>query len=93
MQIFKRIIIPAALPSIITGIRIGLGVSWMVIIAAEMLPGSDSGIGYLIIYSYELAEMHILIACMIVISFVGLVMNQILQKLTKNISKWSALDR
>jgi len=53
-QLFRKVIVPSALPAILTGLRVGLGVSWMVIIAAEMLPGSDAGIGYLIMFSYEL---------------------------------------
>jgi NitT/TauT family transport system permease protein len=92
-KIFKKIIFPASLPAIITGIRVGLGISWMVIIAAEMLPGSDSGIGYLIIYAYELAEMDILVASMIVIGIVGLLLNNSLKRLSDNLSKWEALER
>ncbi len=92
-QVFTKVIIPASLPAIMTGIRVGFGVSWMVIIAAEMLPGSDSGIGYLIIYSYELAEMDILIACMVVIGCVGLIINHGLQIMSHKVSKWAALER
>lgn len=92
-QIFRRVILPAALPSIMTGLRVGLGISWMVIIAAEMLPGADSGIGYLIMYSYELAEMHILVACMVVIGVTGLVMNRGLQLISNSVSGWQALER
>ncbi len=91
--IFRRIVFPASLPAILTGIRVGLGICWMVIIAAEMLPGSDSGIGYLIIYAYELAEMDILVASMVVIGLVGLLLNSTLQKLSFRLSKWEALER
>jgi NitT/TauT family transport system permease protein len=65
----------------------------MVIIAAEMLPGSDSGIGYLIMYSYELAEMQILVACMIVIGIMGLGLNKGLQVVSTRVSRWKALER
>lgn len=92
-QIFKKVILPAAMPAIITGLRLGLGICWMVIIAAEMLPGSDSGIGYLIIYSYELAEMDILVAGMVVIGIIGLVMNRGLQLISNRVSHWQALER
>lgn len=92
-QIFKRVILPAALPDIMTGLRIGLGIAWMVIIAAEMLPGSDSGIGYLIMYSYELAEMQILVACMVVIGLMGLGLNHGLQFVSNRVSRWKALER
>lgn len=92
-QIFRKVIFPASLPSILTGMRVGFGISWMVIIAAEMLPGSDSGIGYLIIYSYELAEMNILIASMIVIGLIGLLLNNGILFLTKKLSSWTSLER
>jgi len=92
-QIFRKVILPAAMPAIMTGLRVGLGISWMVIIAAEMLPGSDSGIGYLIMYSYELAEMHILVACMVVIGLMGLVLNRGLQLISTRVSRWQSLER
>ena len=90
---FWRVVMPAALPDILTGMRIGLGIAWMVIIAAEMLPGSDSGIGYLIMYSYELAEMQILVASMIVIGIMGLGLNRGLQVVSNRVSRWKALER
>jgi len=92
-QIFWKVILPAALPAILTGLRIGVGIAWMVIIAAEMLPGADSGIGYLIMYSYELAEMQILVACMVVIGLMGLALNRGLQILSNRVSRWKALER
>ncbi len=92
-KMFWKVIIPAAMPDIMTGLRIGLGIAWMVIIAAEMLPGSSSGIGYLIMYSYELAEMQILVACMIVIGVMGLGLNRGLQVISDRVSHWKALER
>ncbi len=93
VKTFRSVVLPAAMPAIMTGLRIGLGVAWMVIIAAEMLPGSDSGIGYLIMYSYELAEMHILVSSMIVIGLMGLAMNKALQLVQNRVSGWTALER
>jgi len=92
-KIFRKVIFPAALPAIMTGMRVGLGISWMVIIAAEMLPGSDSGIGYLIMYAYELAEMQILVASMVVIGLIGLILNKGLQLVSNQVSYWQALER
>ncbi len=48
MQLFRRVILPAALPQILTGVRIALGVAWLVVVAAEMI-AVNSGLGYLII--------------------------------------------
>ena len=48
IPLFRRVILPAALPQIITGVRIALGVAWLVVVAAEMI-AVNSGLGYLII--------------------------------------------
>lgn len=92
-QLFRKVIVPSALPAILTGLRVGLGVSWMVIIAAEMLPGSDAGIGYLIMFSYELAEMDILIASMILIGVVGALLSYIVKLSADRTSFWQAKER
>jgi NitT/TauT family transport system permease protein len=92
-QIFRKIVFPAALPQIFTGLRIGLGISWMVIIAAEMLPGSDSGIGYLIMYAYQLAEMDVLITGMIMIGIVGALLSLLMQLISKPFTSWQSLER
>jgi NitT/TauT family transport system permease protein len=65
----------------------------MVIIAAEMLPGSDAGIGYLIMFSYELAEMDILIASMILIGVVGALLSTGVRMVSDRTSFWQARER
>jgi|GEM_PF-70598 len=92
-NVFWKVIYPAALPSIMTGLRVGAGVAWMVVIAAEMLPGSDSGIGYLIIYGYQLAQMNVLVAGMICIGLVGFILNKSLYYLSVTVSRWQARER
>jgi NitT/TauT family transport system permease protein len=92
-QVFRKVVLPASMPSIFTGLRVGLGVSWMVIIAAEMLPGSDSGIGYLIIYAYQLAEMDVLITGMILIGIVGALLSFTVHLISRPFVSWQALER
>lgn len=92
-RLFRHIILPSSLPAVLTGLRIGLGISWMVIIAAEMMPGSDAGIGYLIMFSYELAEMDILIACMILIGVVGTLLSFGIKWISNRTSFWQARER
>jgi NitT/TauT family transport system permease protein len=70
-----KVIIPACLPSILTGLRIGMGIGWMCLVAAEMMPGSNAGLGYLIWYAYELLRMDIIVAGMIVIGLIGFIMD------------------
>lgn len=59
-----------------TGLRIGMGIGWMCLVAAEMLPGSSSGLGYLVWYAYELMHTEIILAGILIIGIVGLLMDQ-----------------
>lgn len=81
MLTFRKILIPSALPDIFHGLRMGIGRCWMVIIAAEMLPGTNSGIGYLIRYSYQLSRYDIMLACIIVVALVGALFSRGLEAL------------
>lgn len=68
---FLHVMVPSALPDIFHGMRLGIGRCWMVIIAAEMLPGTNSGIGYLLRYSYQLSRYDVMLACIVVIAVIG----------------------
>ncbi|PTN32240.1 ABC transporter permease [Desulfonatronum sp. SC1] len=74
-DIMCKILIPAAAPSIVNGMRIGLGVAWMCLVSAEMLPGSVSGVGYVIMHAYSLARTDIVIAGIISIGLVGVLLD------------------
>lgn len=73
---FRYIMFPAALPDIFHGMRLAIGRCWMVIIAAEMLPGTNAGIGYLLRYSYQLSRYDIMLACLVVIALIGAVFSR-----------------
>ncbi len=92
-RLFRKVILPSALPSILTGLRIGLGTAWMVIVAAEMLPGSEAGLGYLIIYSYELADMDIMITSIILIGTIGALLSYGVLMVENRIASWQAKER
>ncbi|MEI6294332.1 MAG: ABC transporter permease, partial [Methanomicrobiales archaeon] len=64
LQLLYKVIIPAAAPTIWTGLRVGFGIAWMSVVAAEMLPGTSSGLGYLIMYSYNYGQVQVIIAGM-----------------------------
>ena len=72
----SRFSFPASLPLIVTGLRIGLGIGWMCLVAAEMMPGSSSGLGYLIWYAYELLRADIIVAGMVAIGVIGFIMDR-----------------
>lgn len=92
-QVFRKVVLPAALPSVFTGLRVGLGTAWMVIVAAEMLPGSSAGIGYLIIYAYQLAEMDVLVTGMILIGLVGALLSWGVHLVSRPFVGWQARER
>jgi NitT/TauT family transport system permease protein len=87
-QIFLRVRLPAALPNVLTGLRQGIGTCWFVIIAAEMLPGSDSGIGNLLFEAGDQLDMPLLLACMIVIGGFGALLNYSLVKGLGRMVRW-----
>ena len=73
--LFRRVIIPAVLPQIIVGMRIGLGVAWLVVVAAEMI-ALRSGLGYLIIDSRNAGNRYdLVIAGMVIIGLIGLLLD------------------
>ncbi|MDY7034215.1 MAG: ABC transporter permease [Thermodesulfobacteriota bacterium] len=83
-----KVIIPASLPSIVTGLRIGMGIGWMCLVAAEMMPGSNAGLGYLIWYAYELLRSDIIVSGMIVIGVIGFSMDWGFRHVERNRYGW-----
>jgi len=86
--LLMRVILPMALPSILTGVRVGLGVGWMCLVAAEMLPGSTAGLGYLIWYAHELMRTDIVLAGIIIIGLIGTVFDQVLRLIASKYFSW-----
>src|SRR3954447_11595079 len=81
--LFRRVVIPAVLPQIIVGMRIGLGVAWLVVVAAEMI-ALRSGLGYLIIDSRNAGNRYdLVIAGMIIIGVIGLMLDGAMRLLEK----------
>ncbi len=93
LQLLVKVIIPAAAPTIWTGIRVGFGIAWMSVVAAEMLPGTTSGLGYLIMYSYNFGQVQVIIAGMIVIGIIGLSIDIFLKEVERRKFRWQGLER
>ena len=86
--IFFKVILPGALSSIMTGMRTGMTMSFMMLIGAESL-GADSGLGWLIHNSQSMANIPRIYLAAILVAAVGLVINYILQWLEDNIIIWN----
>lgn len=79
--LFLRVVVPATLPQIIVGMRIGLGVAWLVVVAAEMI-ALHSGLGYLIIDSRNAGNRYdLVVAGMIIIGLIGLLLDGMMRLL------------
>jgi NitT/TauT family transport system permease protein len=79
--LFRKVVIPAVLPQIIVGMRIGLGVAWLVVVAAEMI-ALHSGLGYLIIDSRNAGNRYdLVVAGMIIIGLIGLLLDGLMRSL------------
>ncbi|MFZ1126768.1 ABC transporter permease [Methanoregula sp.] len=92
-QILTKVVLPGAAPTIWTGLRVGFGISWMCVVAAEILPGPTSGLGYLIMYAYNLGQINVIIAGIIVIGLIGLVIDQGFRAVEKRWFGWRGLER
>jgi NitT/TauT family transport system permease protein len=79
--LFRQVVIPAVLPQIIVGMRIGLGVAWLVVVAAEMI-ALRSGLGYLIMDSRNAGNRYdLVVASMIIIGLIGLLLDGLMRLL------------
>lgn len=79
--------VPSALPAIFTGVRVGFGVGWIVLAAAE-LTGTDSGLGWLVHISQWVVDVPTVIAAMTLICWVGLGLDLVLQRLERWLVPW-----
>jgi ABC-type nitrate/sulfonate/bicarbonate transport system permease component len=87
-RILRRIVLRAALPQVITGIRVGLGVGWMALVAAELV-GANSGLGFLINDARTLLRTDVVIVGMITIGIVGLVIDRTIRVIGRRTMPWS----
>ena len=85
---FSRVVLPAALPSIFTGMRLGLGFAWVVIVVGEMT-GVPTGLGAIIMEARQLSRTEIVISGMIVIGIVGFLSDQLVMLLGRRLLSWS----
>ena len=92
-QTLWRVVLRAALPQIITGIRVGLGVGWMALVAAELV-GASSGLGFLINDARTVLRTDYVIVGMATIGIVGLLIDRVIRGVSRRFLPWApALSR
>jgi ABC-type nitrate/sulfonate/bicarbonate transport system permease component len=92
-QIQLKVVIPAAIPSIFAGLHLGMGVTIILIVAAEMIGGSSqSGMGYLLISSGQVMETEKVFASLVVLAVVGAIVIKLQQWTDRKVAPWAHRD-
>ena len=95
LSILTHVVLPGALPSILLGTRLAMGVAWTAIIAAELAVGAKSGGGgsggigqmMFVFYAYNI-DLNAIVVCMTVVGLVALCIDQIFRMLEKRLTPW-----
>jgi NitT/TauT family transport system permease protein len=87
-DIFKKVVVPGALPDIFTGLQIGMGVAWFSLVAAEMVSG-EHGLGFLIWDSYVLSQYPVIVIAMVTLGLVGYVYSAIIRAVGRMLMGWT----
>lgn len=87
---FTKVYLPHALPQILVGLKLGLGVSWMAVVASELIAAS-TGIGYRMNEARSLMKSDKVIVCMIVIGLIGIIMDKLISLLFDCLTPWAHL--
>ncbi len=87
-KILVRVVLPAALPFIFTGLRLGIGIGWVLVIVVEML-AVRGGIGYAMWTAYQFVRIDLIIAAMFTIGVLGLVTDRLLLTISRRLLRWN----
>lgn len=90
-QVLRRVVLPAAMPSIFTGLRIGLGISWTAVIVSEMV-AVKSGLGYVLWDAYYVGRMDIVLADMVSIGLMGFISDRLIVAIERRVLVWRILQ-
>jgi NitT/TauT family transport system permease protein len=91
VTVLAKVVVPSALPSIFTGLRLGIGVAWTAVIVAEMI-AVKSGLGYVLWDAYYVGRMDICIATMLSVGLLGYVSDRVIQGAARLFLRWRTLE-
>lgn len=86
-SLFRKVILPAAAPSIFTGVRLGAAYAFMVLVAAEMI-GANAGLGFLVLHSQEVFRIPEMYAAIAALAAFGLAVNNLLLAVERRATAW-----
>ncbi len=87
-KLLYRVVLPAALPYIFTGLRLGIGIGWVLVIVVEML-AVKGGVGYAMWTAYQFVRIDLIIAAMCTVGILGLISDRLLLLLSRRMLRWS----
>lgn len=85
-----KVLLPALLPTILTSFRVGIGMGWMVVVAAELI-AAEAGLGFLLIQAYRIFRMDVMIAVMLIIGLIAFLMDRSLREVQRRLLRWQEL--
>jgi NitT/TauT family transport system permease protein len=89
--VLAKVVFPSALPSIFTGMRLGIGVAWTAVIVAEMI-AVKSGLGYVLWDAYYVGRMDICVATMFSVGLLGFLSDRIIVWIGRVVLRWRTLE-
>lgn len=90
-QIFRHVILPSALPEIFTAARVGIGIAWSCLVAAELI-AADQGLGWLVQYAGQALQVAVVIAGIIIIGILGYIMELVIRVIESRTVPWRGQD-
>ena len=87
LRLLARVVVPAALPSIVLGLRLGLSQAWLTLVAAELV-GIERGLGVLIVESRNLFQLDIVLGVIILLGLIGLVLDKTFVVIERRLASW-----
>lgn len=88
LSLLRRVGVPAAMPSIFTGLRTAMGLSWVLVIVAEMI-AVKSGFGYVMWDAYYFLRMDVIVAAMLSVGFMGFVFDRVVVAVQARVCAWT----
>jgi NitT/TauT family transport system permease protein len=89
--VLAKVVLPSALPSIFTGMRLGIGVAWTAVIVAEMI-AVKSGLGYVLWDAYYVGRMDICVATMFSVGLLGFISDRVIVIASRFVLRWRTLE-
>lgn len=85
-QRIVRVVLPAAIPTLATGVRLAFTKAWLALVVVELVASSE-GLGYLIVYGRQLFQLDLVMASVVVVGAIGLIMNRLLDALERRLRR------